>query len=161
MTESPDPKQAYRPEPLAPISMKQASDGGGLRFSIKDVLLTVVGTALALGSLKAEDPWVVIPMLLLAGATFIVICALHAGRPTHRLGTAIAILLILAFIGWRDLRKPEQIVQSPRIPLAPGPPPTINQSAQDSPCANQVAQAASEIDCSAEKEKHDKAKTKN
>jgi hypothetical protein len=35
---------------------------------------------------------------------------------------------------------------------------TINQTAKDSPCANQVAQTGSKIDCNAGKDLHDKDK---
>jgi hypothetical protein len=131
--------------------MADEEPSGGLRFTVKEVLLTVLGTALALGSLKAEDPWVVIPMLLVAAAAFVILCVLHAGPPIYRFSVASAIVLILVFIGWRDLRHVATVV--PPTPIQ-----KIKQTAIDSPCANQVAQSGSQIDCNTPAGKNDKTK---
>jgi hypothetical protein len=136
-------------------SMVEQTYGDGLRFTVKEVLLTVSGTALALGSLKAEDPWVVIPMLSVAAVAFICLCVLHDGPRLYRIGVAFVIVLVLLFIGWRDLR--HTAIQDRPVALSPLPP-SINQTATDSPCANQVAQSGSQINCDTPKEKHDKTK---
>ncbi len=44
-------------------------------------------------------------MLLVAGLAFIALCVLHRGKPFVRILSAVIAVLILSFIGWRDLRR--------------------------------------------------------
>lgn len=86
----------------------------GIRLSFKEGLLLTIGTALALGSFKTGDPWVVVPMLSIAAIAFVIICVIHPGRRLYRSVFGAAVLLVLSFIGWRDLRPH----RSERVPLA-------------------------------------------
>ena len=139
------------------------SKGGGarFRFSLKEVLVVIASTALALGSFRSGDPWVVIPMLLISGGAFIALCIWHEGKPVSRICTVILILIALGFIGWRDLRQGAQSASPPQSPTAPAQPsPMINQQATDSECSNLVAGSGAQIKCeAAEKERHAKDKT--
>ncbi len=78
---------------------------GKFKFSLKDLLVIVAATALALGSIKAEDPWVVIPMLALSGIAFMGLCIGHEGRWQTRSAIGAVLVILLVFIGWRDLHK--------------------------------------------------------
>jgi hypothetical protein len=71
------------------------------QFTIKEALLTLAATALALGSCKADDPLLFIPMLLLSWVAFILICILHKGKAIFRLVCGVAISIVLLFVGWR------------------------------------------------------------
>jgi hypothetical protein len=114
--------------------------------------VTLASTALALGSFKSDDPCVAIPMLALSGVAFIALCIWHRGSSVSRALVACVLVGLLAFIGWRDLRK------SPSSNKDAGAPPTINQSATDSDCSNLIAGTDAEIKCEAEKERHEKNK---
>lgn len=107
----------------------------GIRFSLKEALLLIAGTALSLGSFKLDDPWVVIPMLSLAAIAFIAMCAIHSGRWFYRVGISLIVILILLFIGWRDLRHPQPAVSGgspppPPIQAIPKLPPDAEHTAQ-------------------------------
>jgi hypothetical protein len=84
-------------------------EGNKFKFSLKEFLVFVIGTALALGSLKSGDPWVVTPMLFLAGLAFIALCVRHEGKPIVRVLVGLVMVALLVFIGWRDLGKPNEV----------------------------------------------------
>jgi hypothetical protein len=90
---------------LAERKQKQEKERGVFRFSRNEVVMLVIGTALALGSLKADDPWVVAPMLFVALGAFIYVCYVHAGAWFFRLLAAAVISTVIGFIGFRVLRK--------------------------------------------------------
>jgi len=73
----------------------------GLRLDRKEISVLVIGTALALGSFRTEDPLIVVPMLGVSWIAFLYICATHEGRIYWRVGIAGAISLILAAIATR------------------------------------------------------------
>jgi hypothetical protein len=81
--------------------------GRRFKLTLKEVFILSFGTALALGSFKSDDPVVVIPMLSVAGVSFIGLCWWHQGKFLWRVIAALALLIILVFIGWRDLRSQE------------------------------------------------------
>ena len=132
-----------------------STQGSQFGLTRKEWVTLIFGTALALGSFKSDDPWVVIPMLAIAGVAFVVLCMWHHGRIAWRVPVAGALLFILAFIGWRDLRHTEQFSPSPQPSPAPTSP-TINQTATDSDCSNLVAGSNAQIKCKSEKERHGK-----
>jgi hypothetical protein len=125
------------------------------RLSRKEWVTLIFGTALALGSFKSDDPWVVIPMLTIAGVAFVLLCRRHHGRIVWRVLVALALLCALVFIGWRDLyHVPKETGGS-----SPAPPqPTINQTSTGSDCSNLAAGSDSQIKCEAERERHEKDK---
>ena len=134
--------------------------GGGPRFRLtrKEAVMLCFGTALTLGSFKPNDPWVVIPMLGLAEASFIMFCVWHNGRIWWRVVMASALLVILAFIGWRDLHFQEH-VSVPPVPTSTGQPSSINQTATDSDCSNFVVGSDDQISCETERKNRAKNKT--
>jgi hypothetical protein len=71
------------------------------RFTGKEIAVLIIGTALALGSLRAEDPYVIVPMLAVSWITFLYICGTHEGPWQWRFGIAAIITLTLAAIGGR------------------------------------------------------------
>ena len=78
--------------------------------------MIVAGTALALGSFKSDDPWVVIPMLAISGFAFVCLCIWHEGSRLARAGVALLLVVLLTFIGWRDLRKPVSLAVATTLP---------------------------------------------
>src|ERR1700690_4273157 len=73
----------------------------GFRFTGKEIAVLVIGTALALGSLRAEDPYVIVPMLVVSWVAFLYICGTHEGPWYWRLGVAALVTSSLAAIGGR------------------------------------------------------------
>jgi hypothetical protein len=73
----------------------------GFRFTPKEVAVLIIGTALALGSFRSDDPWLVVSMLILSWGAFVYICAFHEGSPRARWASALAITAILAAISIR------------------------------------------------------------
>ena len=45
-------------------------------------------------------------MLVVSAIAFVVLCFLHEGTPLPRIAVMLAIVGLLSFVGWRDLRKP-------------------------------------------------------
>jgi hypothetical protein len=127
------------------------------RLDLKEILLLIAGTALALGSFKSDDPWVVSPMLFISGCAFVALCYWHHGNPLKRIGVSIFVVAVLCFISWRDLKKPtkieatERTVAPPRAPI-PNRPQMIIQTADHSNCANISAKDA-KVKCEIEQEK--------
>jgi len=74
------------------------------QFSLKEWLTIAFATFLALASLKADDPLVVVPMLALSDAVLVLMCMFHKGSRKNRTLIALVFTGILVFIGWRDLR---------------------------------------------------------
>jgi hypothetical protein len=148
--------QAVAGERLLGMAESQ-SEPGGFRFTGKEVLLLIIGTVLALGSLKADDPWVIVPMLSVAGGAFALLCYLHVGKPLYRILIAALVLGVLLFIGWRDLRN-SPVTPIPDSSLIPNGP--INQNAKDSPCANVVAGKSVDQKCASATGEKDHEKPK-
>jgi hypothetical protein len=124
------------------------------RFERKEFLVLILGTALALCSLKSDDLWVVVPMLVISGGAFIALCYWHHGKPIVRTITAVALIGALAFIGWRDLRPRPKSEESVSAPTQSPPSIIINQTAIDSTCSN-IASETARLECQKkEKEKH-------
>ena len=121
------------------------------------------------GVLSRWAAWCVLVFVWLLGVVGIVISEWVWGKGLkQRIWTGIiaAVLLGAILLGFDAFTSyfitKQEPVPPPLIPAAPVPPTTvINQNAADSTCANQVAQAGSQINCDAEKGKHDKAKTKH
>jgi uncharacterized membrane protein len=133
------------------------------RLTRKEWVTLIFGTALALGSFKSDDPWVVIPMLVISGCAFVLLCVWHQGSIPLRALAATALVIVLIFIGWRDLRHGEVGViviggSSVPAPAAPATP-AISQTATDSDCSNLVAGSDAQIKCEAEEKRHAKDKT--
>jgi hypothetical protein len=129
------------------------------RLGRKEWATLIFGTALALGSFKSDDAIVVVPMLFIAGLAFVLLCFWHQGNPLWRVLVAAALLLVLVFIGWRDLRHVPSIPPTPVATPVPTPP-TIIQNATDSACSNFVAASDAQIKCLAEeKVRHAKDNT--
>lgn len=129
------------------------------RLTRKEWATLLLGTALALGSYKAEDPWVALPMLCIAGAAFVMFCCWHEGNPASRVLVAAGLVCLLAFIAWRDLQPTTQIGGANQTRGRPQGATTITQSAANSDCSNLVAGSDAKINCEAEKEQHAKDKT--
>jgi hypothetical protein len=125
----------------------EKSASRGFHFSLKEVLVIVASTALALGSFRSKDPYVGIPMLIISGIIFVALCVGHQGKPKSRTALAMLISVVFIFIGWRDLRKPASATH-------PAQPVNIDQTANDSPCSNVVAGGDVTIKCLPGKEKH-------
>lgn len=123
------------------------------RLTRKEWVMLIFGTALALGSFKSDDPWVVIPMLTISGLAFILLCVWHHGSVLRRSLAAAALVVVLVFIGWRDFRRNEGGVIGSQSPAAPATPP-INQTATDSTCANFAAGSNAQIKCITEERAH-------
>lgn len=66
--------------------------------------MTIGATALALGGLRADDPWVTTPMLVISWAAFIYLCVAHTGKWYSRGGVGLSITITLALIGLRIYR---------------------------------------------------------
>jgi hypothetical protein len=96
--------------------MEESPNRGRFQFNLKEVLVIVAGTALALGSFKSDDPWVVIPMLAISGFAFVCLCIWHEGSRLARAGVALLLVVLLTFIGWRDLRKPVSLAVATTLP---------------------------------------------
>jgi hypothetical protein len=86
----------------------------GFKITLKEGLLILAGTALALGSFKSDDAWVVIPMLSLSGVAFVWLCLGHQGIWAWKIMAAVLTVAILFYIGWRDLRRPQEL-QYPHV----------------------------------------------
>jgi hypothetical protein len=130
--------------------MRDSKEKGGLQLSTEEKLLMIFGTGLALASLKADDRWVVIPMLLVASVSFIVLCVLHQGKPLTRTFTALSLVCVITFIGWRDLRKGSTAATQGTMQKK-----VIRQTATDSRCSNVVAGRDANINCDSSEKKHD------
>ena len=91
-------------------SMNEHFTDKRFRINIKEGLLTLAGTGLALGSFKTDDPLVLIPMLALSGFAFVALCVLHQGKAHYRIEMALFITVVLVFIGWRDLKTPTRTI---------------------------------------------------
>ncbi len=119
------------------------------KLSGEEALLFLVATAPTLGSLKSDDPYLVIPMLAISGISFVLLCARHQGSALLRILSAIAMLSVLLFVGWRDLRKPvTALPQAPKM--------NVHQKADDTNCSNIAAGGNVTVDCTTEDKKHDK-----
>jgi hypothetical protein len=123
-----------------------------LRLTRKEWVMLIFPTALALGSFKTDDPWVVVPMLCISGASFVLLCIWHQGRRAWRVFAASVLVAALSFIGWRDLHHQMTTAQPAGTPAGTN----INQTSTDSDCSNLVAGSDSRIKCEAEKERHEK-----
>jgi hypothetical protein len=124
----------------------------GFHLSLKEVLVIVASTALALGSFGSNDPYVVIPMLIISGVAFVALCVGHQGSPRWRTTSAIFILIVLAFIGWRDLRKLTGAASHAAQPVS------IDQKAVESECSNIVGGGDIKINCPSTEKDHAQAK---
>jgi hypothetical protein len=93
----------------------------GLKITRKEGLLLLAGTALALGSFKSDDPWVVIPMLSVSGVVFVYLCLGQHWNWVRRILAAVLTVGVLGFIGWRDLRHPPA-APAPKVAELPGAP---------------------------------------
>jgi hypothetical protein len=114
----------------------------GFRFGRKEILVLIAGTALALGSFRSDDPLVVIPMLVLAAIAFILLCFWHEGSRSGRGIAAILLMILLTFIGWRDLRKIDKSSSGPAL-LRPQPvsePPQSQPKSVPAPDKTKTAQ---------------------
>jgi hypothetical protein len=94
-------------------------NNSGLQLTRKEWVTLIFGTALALGSFKSDDPWVVIPMLCISGATFILLCIWHGGKRAWRSFAALVLIAALCFIGWRDLHRQTTAPLAVQIKLRP------------------------------------------
>jgi hypothetical protein len=130
------------------VVMEKATNRG-FRLSFKEILVIVPSTALALGSFGSADPYIVIPMLTISVIAFVALCVWHKGSPIWRVGSAISIVLVLSFIGWRVLRKVSESVAHPI---------TIDQKSVDSDCSNIVGGGDIKINCPSTEQEHAKAK---
>jgi hypothetical protein len=114
-------------------------NAGKFELTLKDLLLIIVNTAIALGSTRSNDPWLVVPMLGIAAIISVVFCIRHKGNIWVRFLSATTLVLVLGFVGWRDLRQavpPPPVINS----AAPRPlPASVNQNANNSDCSNIVA----------------------
>jgi membrane protein implicated in regulation of membrane protease activity len=124
--------------------MDKEGIGNRFRFKLEEVLVIVASTALALGSLNSRDPYIVISMLVISGIAFVALCFWHEGNPKWRMIVALGLLLVLAFVGWRDLRH-----VSPAIP-------SIQQKSKDDVCTNIVGGNNVTVKCTETKNVKDK-----
>jgi hypothetical protein len=123
--------------------------GKRFRLSLKERLVIVASTALALGSFSSGDSYVVIPMLTVAGIAFVALCVQHHGSMFWRTASAVLFLSVLVFIGWRVLRKPSESAAQPV---------NIDQKAVGSDCSNIVSGGDAKINCPSTEQDHAQAK---
>lgn len=115
------------------------------RLSKKEGITLAIGSAIALWSLKVDDPWVVVPMLTVSALAFVLLCVWHEGGVIWRAMIACVLVGVLCFIGWRELRHPA-VVTAP-APLSPSAP-VITQTDKGGKCTNVVAGRDANVDCS-------------
>jgi hypothetical protein len=89
-----------------------AGTSNRFHFSPKEVVFLVVGTALALGAYKADDPLVAIPMFAISGITLVLVCVMHRGSLKSRIIVGVAISWLFIFVCWRALHG-----NGPKAPL--------------------------------------------
>lgn len=137
--------------------MADIYDAGRFKLTPQDLLVLIFTAALALWSTSSNDVWVVGLMLCVAAITSVFFCIRHKGPGWIRFVSAIAIVLILVFVGWRDLRHtslPAPVMNS----AAPSPPPpaSVNQHADNSDCSNVVAGGDVNMNCTPSEKAHGK-----
>lgn len=116
------------------------------RLILKEKLLLIIATPLALASLVPDDPWVCISMLIVSGIAFVSLCKWHAGGWIPRTVTAVILVGILVFVGRRDLRHSQGAQKKPTAP-AHIDLPSIQQKSTDSPCSNIVSGGNTNVTC--------------
>jgi uncharacterized membrane protein len=124
-----------------------------MRLSVKEILVITAATGFALATFRLDDPWVVIPMLLVSGIAFLVLCIRHRGKLSNRIALAVVILGVLGFIGWRTLRNLSRVQNHPTTIT------TIQQNATDSDWSNNVGGKDVNVDCSSTEKQNDKKKS--
>jgi hypothetical protein len=77
-----------------------------VQLTAKEVLLLIPAILLALAGLRADDPFILVPSLLLSWAAFMWICAIHTGSRKWRALTAFVITAGFCFIGARFYYRP-------------------------------------------------------
>jgi hypothetical protein len=85
-----------------------------LRLSKKEMLLGGIGTAVSLASLRANDPYILIPLLAFSSLCFSLLCWLHEGSKLARTLTAFFISMVLALVGLRILSTPNIDIETTR-----------------------------------------------
>jgi hypothetical protein len=95
---------AQMPQFLQDLSRQEIRKQRGLlSFERKEVIPFSIAAFLSLGGMRADDPFVVVPMLTLAGSAFIWGCVLHSGSRVARSAIAVAVSIWLGFIGIRSV----------------------------------------------------------
>jgi hypothetical protein len=86
-------------------------------FSAKEIILLVIGTALAIATFKTDDPFIFFPCLGASWAAFVYICVSYPGSLLLRVLVAIAISCGLVFIAFRTYKQlPPTELKQPQPP---------------------------------------------
>jgi hypothetical protein len=74
---------------------------GRIAFTKKEIAMAVIATALGIGGIRADDPWIVGTMLAVSWCAFIYICKIHRGSMFPRVVCGLIITAIFLSIGVR------------------------------------------------------------
>jgi hypothetical protein len=85
----------------ATLPLSSSPESAGRHLNAKEVVLTLIATALAFASLRENDPTIVYPMLLVSWGGFLWLCWAHVETRYRRALGAILITSVLAWIGLR------------------------------------------------------------
>ena len=91
-----------------------ANDEQTIRLTLKEWLLFVFASAIALAAFRADDAAIVTVMLTASAAAFVWLCIRHEGAKLWRGAAALLLVGTLAIVGWCDLR----IKPHPAAPIA-------------------------------------------
>jgi hypothetical protein len=88
-------RQPSPPSPSGPAPPVMA------KLSRGEIALLLVSSFLSLASVRGNDPWVVVPMLVIAWIAFLYVCITHQGSKRWRAGAAIGGTVVLLALGLR------------------------------------------------------------
>lgn len=111
-------------------------------FSGKEKITLILASALALASLRADDSFVIWPMLTVASVCVLVVFYQHKGRRFLRVAGAALCLCVFGLVGWRALR-PASETGAPGANRSQ----QIEQKAKDSQCSDVIAGRDATLNC--------------
>jgi hypothetical protein len=76
-------------------------------FNGKEIIVLVIGTALAFASFKTNDPVIFFPCIGASWAAFVYICATHPGPLLLRVLIAVSISCVFVFVSFRIYTPPQ------------------------------------------------------
>jgi hypothetical protein len=74
-----------------------------IKLSKKEWGVAVIGLCVALISIRPNDPYIFVPLLLVSWLTFIYLASHHEGKPWRRITFVCGVSLALGFIAYRNL----------------------------------------------------------